>query len=367
MTLGLEKLNIFNNPLKMFFPKKMLGIDIGTSSIKIVELSRWGQGKTLENYGEIKSVSLYKEPFRNVEKGSYLLSNYFVSRAIRAVLDEARIKTKSAIFAIPDFSTFCTSFELPPMPQRELPEAVYYNAPQYIPLPATEMTLDWKVVRNPVQSSKDSTRLPIKIFLVAIPNQTVHDYRKVARLAGLDLFAVEAEAIGLARVLAKEGSEYACLVDIGVQSTTVNIVKGKSLLKSYSIDFAGSQLTHAISSALGMGHLEAEKFKSAQGILPSNENISKTLYLLVDPLLIEIRKILIDFQQEEGVDVKTIYLTGGTAALPGLKEYMQDSLKKKVEIPNCFSELLHPPILGKNLQELAPSFSVATGVALGGL
>ena len=102
----MEKLNIFANPGKMFFPKKMVGIDIGTASIKIVELSRWGQGKTLENYGEIKSFSLYKEPFRNIEKGSYLLSNYFVSRAVRAVLDEARIKTKAVIFSVPDFSTF---------------------------------------------------------------------------------------------------------------------------------------------------------------------------------------------------------------------------------------------------------------------
>ena len=103
---NIEKLNIFQNPLKMFLPKKMVGIDVGTASIKVVELSRWGQGITLENYGEIKSVSLFKEPFRNVEKGSYLLSNYFVSRAIRAVLDEAKIRTKAVIFSIHDFSTF---------------------------------------------------------------------------------------------------------------------------------------------------------------------------------------------------------------------------------------------------------------------
>ena len=57
---NLEKLNIFANPMKMFFPKKMVGIDVGTASIKVVEVSRWGQGKTLENYGEIKSVSLYQ-------------------------------------------------------------------------------------------------------------------------------------------------------------------------------------------------------------------------------------------------------------------------------------------------------------------
>jgi len=107
--------NPFKNPFMMFFPKKMLGVDVGTSSIKIVEISRWGGGKTLENYGEVASTALYKEPVKTFERGSYLLSDFFVSRAVTAILQEAKIKTKEAIFSIPDFSTFCTSMELPPM------------------------------------------------------------------------------------------------------------------------------------------------------------------------------------------------------------------------------------------------------------
>jgi type IV pilus assembly protein PilM len=360
---SLEKLNIFANPLKMFFPKRMVGIDIGTASIKVVEISRWGQGKTLENYGEIKSASLYKESFRNIEKGSYLLSNYFVSRAIRAVLDEARIKSKAVIFSIPDFSTFCTSFELPPMSAEELPGAVYYNASQYVPLPITETTLDWKLIGG-TPGDKKST---LKIFLIAIPTQTVQDYQKVAQLAGLELYAVEAEALGLARSLVREDRNCVCLIDIGVQSTTINIVDRKNLKKSYSFNFAGSQLTYSISSALGLGHQEAEELKNKEGLISSKEQISKTLYLLIDPLVIEVKKVLSDFYQQEGKEVDAIYLTGGTSALPGLKEYFTEVLKKKVEIPNCFSELLYPPILGENLEKMAPSFSVATGVALGGL
>jgi len=354
---------MLENPLKMFFPKKMVGVDIGTASIKIVELSRWGQGKTLENYGQIGSVSLYKEPFRNTEKGGYLLSNYFVSRAIRAVLDEAKIRTRAAVFAIPDFSTFCTSFELPPMPAKELPEAVYYNAPQYIPLPATEITLDWRLVEGTPGDKKSK----LKIFLIAIPNQTVQDCRTVAQLSGLELYAVEAEVLGLARALAAGKNELICLVDIGVQSTTVSIVDRQKLKKSYSIDFAGSQLTHAVSSALGLGKIQAEEFKSGQGLLSLEQGISKTLYLLIDPLLLEVKKIIANFQQEEGKDASAVYLTGGTAVLPGLKEYFKESLGREVKIPNCFSELLYPPILEKTLSELAPSFSVAVGAALGGL
>lgn len=341
----------------------MLGIDIGTASIKIVELSRWGQGKTLENYGEIKSVSLYKEPFRNSGKGSYMLSNYFVSRAIRAVLDESRIKTRSAIFSIPDFSTFCTSFELPPMPANEVSQAVYYNASQYIPLPIPETTLDWKLIEG-TPGDKHSR---LRVFLIAIPNQTVQDYKAVAQMADLELYAVEAETLSLSRVLTAKNRGRVCLVDIGVQSTTVSISDNQKLRKSYSIDFAGGQLTYAVSSSLGMGRMEAEELKKTQGLLSQEESISKTLYLLINPLLIEIKKILADAAREDGKEADVIFLTGGTSALPGLKEYLQESLNRKVEIPNCFSEVLYPPILQRTLAEMAPSFSVATGVALGGL
>lgn len=360
---NIEKLDIFSNPLKMFFPKKMIGIDIGTAGIKVVEISRWGEGKTLENYGSIKSEALFKEPFKGGERGGYLLSNYFISRAIRAVLDEAKIKTKAAIFAVPDFSTFCTSFELPPMSAGELKDAVYYNASQYIPLPMSETILDWKLIGGTPGDSHSA----LKVFLVAIPNQIVQDYQKIAQLAGIELYAVEAEALGLVRSLVRENKNCACLIDIGVQSTTINIIDKKSLKDSYSFDFAGSQLTYNISSALGLEHSEAEELKNNEGLTSSKEQILKTLYLLIDPLIIEVKKVLSNFYQQEGKEIDVIYLTGGTAALPGLKEYFSEVLKKKVEIPNCFSELLYPPILGETLEKMAPSFSVATGVAMGGL
>ncbi len=355
--------NPFRDTFKMFFPKKMLGIDVGTASIKLVEISRWGQGKTLENYGEIKSSSLYKEPFRNIEKGNYLLSDYFTSRAVRAILDEARIKTKAAIFSIPDFSTFCVSFELPPMSEKEIKQAVYFNAPKYIPLPITETALDWKLISG----SPGDKQSKLKVFLVAIPNQVIQEYQRVAQMAGLDLYAVEAEAWGLSRALIKESKKCVCLIDIGVQSTTVNIIDKGNLEKSFSFDFAASQLTYAVSSALGLGHIEAEDLKNKEGLVSAKQEVSKTLYLLVDPLLLEIKKILSDFYLETNKAAEIIYLTGGTSKLPGLKEYFTEILKIKAEIPNCFSSLLYPPILEHTLEDLAPTFSVAAGVALGGL
>ena len=230
-------------------------------------------------------------------------------------------------------------------------------------MPIAETTLDWKLIDG-IPGDKKSG---LKIFLVAIPNQIIQDYQKVAQLAGLELYAVEAEALGLARSLVGEKRNCLCVVDIGVQSTTINIVYRKNLIKSYSFDFAGSQLTYAMASALGLGHVQAEELKNKEGLTSSKEEISKILYLLVDPLITEIKKSIVRFLFARGKDVDEIYLTGGTSLLPGLKEYCAEVLKKKVEIPNCFSDLLYPPILGKTVEKMAPSFSVATGVALGGL
>ncbi|MCX6719850.1 MAG: pilus assembly protein PilM, partial [Candidatus Staskawiczbacteria bacterium] len=189
----------------------------------------------------------------------------------------------------------------------------------------------------------------------------------VAHLAGLDLYSVEAEPLGLARSLIKEEKGCVCIIDIGVQSTTINVVYRKNLVKSYCFNFAGSQLTYSISSALGLGHAQAEELINKEGLTSLKEEISKTLYLLVDPLIIEVKKVLSDFYLQTNKEVDAVYLTGGTSALPGLKEYCAEVFKKKVEVPNCFSELLSPPILSSTLEKMAPSFSVATGVALGGL
>lgn len=356
------KMPDFGSALRLFFPKKMLGIDIGASSIKIVELSRWGSGITLENYGEIKSKSLYKDPFRNREKGAYSLSDYFVSKAVRAVLQEAKIRTNAAVFSIPDFSTFCVSFELPPMTEKEINQAVYYNAPQYIPLPISETALEWKLIGG-VPGDKQSS---LKIFLIAIPNQVVAQYQTVAKMAGLELYAVEAEALALSRSLIGNNKNPICLIDIGMQSTIINVIDKGHLKKSYSFNFSGSQLTNAISSALGMGGAEAEDIKNTQGLISERTNVIETLYLLIDPLLLEIKKILNDFYMAEDREISEIYLTGGTSNLSGLKEYFEEILKRKVRIPNCFSNLLYPPILEETLENMAPSYSVSVGVALGG-
>ena len=156
-------------------------------------------------------------------------------------------------------------------------------------------------------------------------------------------------------------------MDIGVQSSTVNIIDKGFLKRSYSFNFYSGQMVRAISSSLNIEYPEAEKIKNEEGIISQREGVAQTLYLLIDPLINEIKNISAEFMQSEQRQVEEIYLTGGTASLPGLKEYFEAVLKKKVLVPNCFSGLLYPPILEETLKEISPSFSVAVGISLGGL
>ena len=143
---------MFKFPFKIKIPKikitprNCLGIDVGTSSIKIINLSKIGSRVKLENYGETSAVAFYEKSFRTFEENTLSLSTQEISRAIKAILSEAKIREKKAVFSIPDFSSFFTNFQLPPMTKEEIPQAIHFEAPQHIPLPLSEVTIDWQII-----------------------------------------------------------------------------------------------------------------------------------------------------------------------------------------------------------------------------
>ena len=170
------------NPFKIA-PKGFLGIDIGTSAIKIVEMSRAGKRRKLDNYGEMKAEALYEKPFRTFEKSTLSFSNRDVVRSLSAVLKEAGFKTNKAFFAIPDFSTFFTTISLPAMTDEEIPQAVDYEAPQHIPLPLQSVTLDWQIIER--EAGAAAGQETIKVLLVAVPKDVIQQYQQIAQAVGL--------------------------------------------------------------------------------------------------------------------------------------------------------------------------------------
>lgn len=345
------------------FAKKVVGIDLGTSAIKIVEISAWSGGKTLENYAHLPANVVSQSLMQSQQGQGAALSLDATAKALKTMLEEANIKTRKVIFSLPDFSTFSTSFDIPPMPQKEVANAIRYNASQYITLPIEEVTLDWQIISD----KSAGANAPMKIFLVAVPNQVITDYQTLARLAGLEIYALEAEAFGLVRSATQNNQKTVCLVDVGAQSSILNIIHQGFLRRSYSFNFYSGQLAQAVSVTLGVPYQEAETIKNKEGLKDQNSVITKTLEPLVAPLLSEIKTICAEFKQSDQIQIQEVYLTGGAANLPGLSEHMAKSLGMPVSALNCFSGFLYPPILEKTLDEMSPGFSAAVGVALGGV
>ena len=338
-----------------FPPKSFLGIDIGSSSIKVVELSRAGKKIKLENYLEVEPTE--KKPFLTYKETKAVLSSREISQTLRFSLEESKIKTKKAIFTLPDYSTLFTWFDLPPMGKEEIPEAVKYQARQHIPFPLAEVTLDWQIIEAPEKERK------IKILLVAIPNEVVNQYSTIATLSQLQPQALEAEVFAFAKSSAREKNKTVVLIDIGARSTTCSIIDNGVLKRSYSFDISGEELTELISKSLNIDYDEAEELKKSYGLA---KNLKEILHSLINIILQEIKKVLENFYHSEAKSVQKVILGGGGALLPGLKEYFQEELKKEVQIANPFSNLLYPPGLEKTLKEIGPSYAIAVGAALRG-
>lgn len=353
--------------------KNALGIDIGTFSIKMVELAKKGERLTLENYGEVTTQQIREKPFRSglsTDKSSFSLSNKEIAEGIKAILFDAKIKAKTATFSIPDFSTFFTTFDLPPMTKEELPKAINFEARQHIPLPLSEVVLDWQVITENGNNG-DSQKANNKIILVAVPKEVITQYQEIGRVCGLNVASLEAEVFGLIRSLIKNNDKPVVLLDIGAQSTTINIVENKILKASHSFDIAGNNLTDDISKNLDLNFWEAEDLKKKQmiyqGANTSAEPAAKIMISKMDSIIIEIEKISQAFLQKEGKVPDTVILSGSTALTSGLKEYFAVKLNKDIIIGDPFVGLFYPQILTPALKEIGPSYAIAVGMALRGI
>ncbi|MDP3093937.1 MAG: type IV pilus assembly protein PilM [bacterium] len=347
--------------------RSCLGIDIGSSVIKVVELSKLGERIKLEAYGEIKAEAIYDKPFRTLEKNTILFQTMDIARAVGAVIDEAKMSSRKAVFSIPDFSTFYTTFELPPMSSQELPQAVRFQARQQIPVPLNEVALDWSIVQGEVSDHHGSN---LKILLVAVPNEIINQYQEIAKITDLNLYALEAEVFGFLRAASPDRSKVVAIIDIGAQSTTCSIVDKGVLKLSRSFEPAANEITEVLSKSLQIDFKEAQALREKYGLAAGDleeGNIAETILTIVDAILIEVDKTIQGFSLVEGKIPELIVMAGGIALTPGLKEHFAKKLGRKVEIADPFSYIFYPPILEKTLKNLAPSYVIAVGAAMRGL
>ncbi len=357
---------MFNIP---FFKtvKRSVGIDIGTFSIKIVELSYSRNKVTLENYGEKVSQISDQELYKSLRRKAFFASDQEIATIIKNILREAKINTKEAFLSIPDFMSFFTVFSTPPIPREEVSSVVQFEARQHIPLPLQEMTIDWSIIDEKLSPGQEKEKKGLRVLLVAVPNKAMERYEKIANLAGIKIAGLEAEVFSLLRVAIKGNDlkKVIQLIDVGIQSTTITVIRNGIIISTYSIDFSISEIIKHLADTLGMSYNEAGMALKNQGL--KEDTVDKVMKPKIDSLISESIRVANEFSRNEKKDVEKIILSGGSSLMPNFKEYFSNFTGKETQVIETFSEISYPPALKDTIEEISPRYAIATGLALRGI
>lgn len=343
-----------------------LGIDIGTTSVKLVKIEKAypqmtkdtpaPRGKLL-NYALLKTSPYSKAKASEViqAQGVNLLESE-VAQMLEALLDQLGEGVREVVMSVPAFSSFVDEILLPPMPDDEIPSAVEFEARSHVPVPISEVELTWQVIENQKKGNI--------VTLIAVPKDILFRYRNICNQLHLTLKALEVETFSIIRGLALFDDEPVLLIDGGARNTNISLVRNGYLRVSHNSEIAGEDITKVIAQGLGIPLSRAQELKFEQGLLIANENppLAKLLNPLVDNLVDEIRRI-IERENPKGI-IKRLILTGGGASLKGFNEYLAQKLSLQVDIANPFATIEVDSSLVPILSEKASQFSVAAGLAL---
>lgn len=369
-----------DNPFKKLFsfsikPTSVLGIDLGSSAIKVVQLKKKGEKAVLETYGE-----LALGPYAGVEIGQATsLPNAKLIEAMTDLMSEKEVNltTTSCGVAIPFASSLMSLIEMPAVSYQQLSVMVPLEARKYIPVPISEVTLDWSVIPNEeseldtsrdVDEKKDDDIKRVKktnVLLVAIHNETLAKYQELIRKTGLNSSFFEIEIFSTMRAVLEEDTAPVMIFDMGAASTKLYIVERGIVRLSHTINRGSQDITSMVSKSLGIPMAQAEIIKRESGILPGGSaDIRNVVHLSLDFIFTEANQVVLNYQRKYAKTIGKIVFVGGGSALKGLSEIAQASFQTPVITGNPFAKTEAPAFLDEILKETGPEFAVAVGVAL---
>ena len=363
------------------FKKKLhsfLGIDIGTTGIRMVQLRLVNGEIKLENYAYTETKE-YMEILSNGRKTAYMkMSDAEILNDLLKIMAEAKITATKTAISIPISSAFSSIMTLPNISESEIDEAVNYEARQHIPLPLNEVVFDWSIINKKTKEKKsdsdsESADLKqidkIKVLLVAIPKEITRKYTNIIEKTNLKLVALETESFSLARSLTGNREEISMIVDIGNKTTSIIIVENGSVSESHSVPgTGGEEITRMISHGFNIDFNRAETLKRDVGLTFNGpqKKVSEIALPIISIITSEIGKINDSYFNKNNQHIKKIIITGSSASLPGLIDYFSKELNTAVEIADPWKNISYNQALSKELKRISTSFSVAIGLALRG-
>ncbi|MDP3953742.1 MAG: type IV pilus assembly protein PilM [bacterium] len=344
--------------------ERYLGIDIGTASIKAVELAS-SKGKVeLKNYGSLEVKSHLDKVNDAIQTSSLEAIDFETANLIKTLVDEIKPATKEAVASLPAFSAFTSLVELPDMSESETAQAMEYQAKSLVPMSVQDTHLDWFRVGR----GQDSQGVPQQqLFLIAVPKRQIDKYQAIFSQAGLNLKALELETVALARVLTRGDGALSLIVDIGARSTAIAIAQNGLLLHSAQADFAGNSLTQAVSRGLGINVGRAEELKKQKGLMGKGGEYEVSTLMLpyLDVILNEAKRVKESYEKTHSVKVGRAVLAGGGANLLGIEKRAFDQLQIPVVKAEPFEGAVsYPPALAPSIKQIGAPYSVALGLGV---
>jgi type IV pilus assembly protein PilM len=342
----------------------LVGLDIGSSSIKLAEIAMKGRHKGFE----LRSLGTAPLPSEAIVQGVFLNSSAIVE-AIQEAAEVAKLKTKEVAAAVSGHSVIVKKVSLPSMTREELEDQIQWEAEQYIPFDVNEVNLDFQLLDT------SETEGQMDVLLVAAKKDLIDDYVQVISEAGLipsciDVAAFAVENAFEANYDVAEG-EVAALINVGAQVVNISIIENGIPAFTRDIATGGNQYTEEIQKALSISFDEAERIKTggsdnveSQDVVP--QEVDQAIRTVTETVVGEIARTL-DFFTATSAEsrIGKAYLSGGAARLAGFANAFEERTSLEVEVMNPLSRML--PSKGFDpdyLDEVAPSLSVSVGLAM---
>lgn len=344
----------------------VLGVDIGSSAIKIVQIKKKRGRAVLETYGE-----LAVGPYAGIEVGrAATLESAKTIEALKDLLREAKTTTTACGVALPLSSSLISFITVPPVPEKQLGEVIAIEARKYIPVPLNEVLLDWSVIpREESYVTDDATKTEKQgsdILVVAIHNQYIAEYQ--ANMAGSALIPsfYEIEIFSSIRAVVDQNITTQMIIDMGARTTKLYIVERGVLRSAHIINKGSQDITLALSKALSIPVGEAENLKRVNGLKggPEYKELTEIITVNLDYIFYEANATLLGYQKKSGKNIGRVILTGGGVLLKGFTDLAKISFQTDVVYADPFGKLETPAFLAEEFAQAGPEFAVAIGAAL---
>ncbi len=350
----------------------VIGLDIGSSAIKVVQLAKSKGKAILKTYG-----SLALGPYAGVTIGqSAKLPQEKVSEVIKDLLKEANASTTNSGVAIPLRSSLVSLIEVPVVSQKDLEQMIPIEARKYIPVPISEVTMDWWVIPK---DNKISSGIPTnpgadrshtveraEVLIVSIHNEILSSYNAIVDSAGLQTTFFEIEMFAAIRSLVEHELEPVMIFDMGASATKLYVVERGIVRQSHIINRGSQDITMSISQGLQVPLEKAEKIKRNMNTMKPEEEkqIYDIISLTLDYIFSETGSVILAYEKKTHKPISKIFLTGGGVSMKGFFDIAKSRFETEVVMGDPFTKIETPAFLAEILKTNGLDFAVAAGIAL---